>query len=292
MEVSIIASKTVGRMYMAVSEKIELLGKGLYANIPDELTLTSIPTSSELEYVGSEDFEQTMLDVILPQAVKEDINFRDLLEIDFHWVCRGLRLLNYGPYHTTNSILCSKCGETSYGEYLVDLRTVAVKPLPEGFDNDIIISKDEFIDFGEDVHIKLPTIQDMMNAEKDKAFSFEGSKHDDRLARICYSITSIGARDNLNPVEIKMRLQNDMSSADYMILRDSVVELSNYGLRVAGTAQCPNCHSQDATFIVLMDDRFFRPSLGALRQWRDDRRKGEAENVSRGSAGSVRVDNR
>ena len=52
-----------------ISEKIELLGKGLYTDIPDELTLTSIPTASELDYVGREDFEATMLDVILPQAI-------------------------------------------------------------------------------------------------------------------------------------------------------------------------------------------------------------------------------
>ena len=43
-----------------MSEKIELLGKGLYTDIPDELTLTSIPTASELDYVGSEDLEATM----------------------------------------------------------------------------------------------------------------------------------------------------------------------------------------------------------------------------------------
>ena len=34
----------------------------------------------------------------------------------------------------------------------------------------IIIKKEEFIDFDGDVHIKLPTIQQMMNADKDKAF--------------------------------------------------------------------------------------------------------------------------
>ena len=96
-----------------MSEKIELLGKGLYTDIPDELTLTSIPTASELDYVGSEDFEATMLDKILPQAVEEKINFRNLLEIDFQWLCRCLRILNYGPYYTTNAILCSDCGSTS-----------------------------------------------------------------------------------------------------------------------------------------------------------------------------------
>ena len=101
---------------MAISETIELLGKGCYKNnIPDTITLTSIPTASELDYVGSEDFEQVMLDNILPKAVKEDIPFRELLEIDFQWICRCLRILNYGPYHTTNAILCDQCGQTSFG---------------------------------------------------------------------------------------------------------------------------------------------------------------------------------
>ena len=68
---------------MSISEKIQLLGKGLYQNIPDELTISNIPTASELDYVGSEDFDTTMLDKILPQAVEENINFRDLLEIDY-----------------------------------------------------------------------------------------------------------------------------------------------------------------------------------------------------------------
>ena len=66
---------------MAISEKIELLGKGLYKDIPDTLTLTSIPTASELDYVGGEDFEKTMIDIILPKAVQESIDFNQLLEI-------------------------------------------------------------------------------------------------------------------------------------------------------------------------------------------------------------------
>lgn len=41
---------------MPVSEKIQLLGKGMYKDIPDELTLNAIPTSAELDYVGGEDF--------------------------------------------------------------------------------------------------------------------------------------------------------------------------------------------------------------------------------------------
>ena len=132
---------------MAISERIELLGKGLYTDvgIPDILTLKSIPTASELDYVGGEDFIATMLDNIFPKAIEEKCDFRKLLEIDFQWICRALRILNYGPYITTNAIFCGDCGEVSRGDYQVDLRSVEVKPLPAGFDNNIKISKDEFI---------------------------------------------------------------------------------------------------------------------------------------------------
>ena len=52
-----------------MSEKVELLGKGLYNDIPDQLTLKAIPTVSELDYVGSEDFEETMLNLPSGQSV-------------------------------------------------------------------------------------------------------------------------------------------------------------------------------------------------------------------------------
>ena len=256
---------------MAISESVELLGKGLYTDIPDTLTLKSIPTVSELDAVGSEDFDKVMLEEILPQAVEEKIDFSKLLEIDFQWVCRCLRILNYGPYHTTNVIFCDKCGKSSYGEYLVDLQTIPCKPLPEGFINDIVISKDEFIDFGGDVHIKLPTIREMLNANKDKAFQNSEGRVNKEFARICYMISSIKGKNTLTPPEIKMVVQDQMSSADYMLLRGRIRELADYGLRAGGTATCPKCGNTDAGFIALVDDRFFRPTMGALRKWRDSR---------------------
>lgn len=259
-----------------ISEKIQLLGKGLYTDIPDELTLTSIPTASELDYVGSEDFEATMLDKILPQAVSEKVNFRNLLEIDFQWVCRCLRILNYGPYHTTNAIFCSDCNKTSYGEYRVDLQTIECKPLPEGFTNEIKVSKDSFLDFDGDIVLKLPTIQDTMNAYKDKAFINEKGRVNRELARMCYMIKSIKGKKNLTPIEIKMLIQKELSSADYIILKDEVANLTDYGLRAGGSTVCPKCQSRNAAFIALVDDRFLRPTLGDLREWKHHRSSREA----------------
>lgn len=256
---------------MAISEKIELLGKGLYSDIPDVLTLKAIPTASELDYVGGEDFQATMLDTIFPKAIEEKINFRQLLEIDFHWICRCLRILNYGPYMTTNALYCDKCGRVWNGEYQVDLRGVDVKTLPEGFKNSVTISKNEFIDYNGDIVLQLPTIQDIINANKDPLFidSNGDSNHD--LARLCYIIKSINGNSKVTPTEAKFLIQNKLSDADYRILNEISNEMLDYGLRAGGKTVCPKCGSKEAAFLAIVDDRFFRPTLGNLRAWKADR---------------------
>lgn len=265
---------------MAISEKIELLGKGLYTNIPDVLTLKAIPTASELDYVGGEDFQITMLDKILPKAVEEQVDFRKLLEIDFQWVCRCLRILNYGPYHTTNAIFCPDCDGISRGEYQVDLRTIDVKTLPAGFKNEIKISKDEFIDFDGDIVIKLPTIQEMMNAEKDSLFKDANGNTNLGLARLCYMIKVIKGDSTLPIPDIKQVIEKQLSSADYILLKSRANELTDYGLRAGGKAGCPKCKSRNAAFVALVDDRFFRPTVGNLRAWKNDRNvKGSGESL-------------
>ena len=268
---------------MAISEKIELLGKGLYTDIPDVLTLKAIPTASELDYVGGDDFQVTMLDKILPKAVEEQINFRNLLEIDFQWICRCLRILNYGPYYTTNAIYCPDCDQVSRGEYQVDLRTVDVKTLPEGFTNSITISRDEFVDFDGDIILHLPTIQEMMNADKDPLFKDGNGDTNVGFSRLCYMIKSIKGNSKLTPMDIKFTIQNQLSSADFFILKETATDLTDYGLRAGGKTVCPKCGSKEAAYIALVDDRFFRPTVGDLRAWKADR---NAERLSGSNTGN------
>lgn len=272
---------------MAISEKITLLGKGVYSDIPDVLTLKCIPTASELDYVGGEDFQAMMLDDIFPKAIEEKINFRSLLEIDFQWICRCLRILNYGPYYTTNATYCPDCDAITHGEYQADLRTVDVKMLPEGFVNEIKITKDEFIDFNGDIVIKLPTIQDAMNAEKDPLFMDKNGDTNVALARLCYMIKSIKGNSKLASPEIKFTIQNQLSPADFFILKTRATELTDYGLRAGGKIMCPKCHSKNAAFVALVDDRFFRPTLGNLRAWKADRdaEKASESAVTNGESG-------
>lgn len=270
-----------------ISEKVELLGKGLYSNIPDVLTLKNVPTASELDVVGSEDFDKTMLETILPESVEEKIDFYDLLEIDYQWICRCLRLLNFGPYYTTNAIFCSKCGKTSYGEYQVNLNTIACNPIPEGFVNDIKITRDEFLDFKGDVTLKLPTIRMILAAYKDKAFQSANGQTNRELARICYMIASIKGKSNLTPIDVKLMIQQQFSAADYIILKNKVTEMTDFGLRAGGVAQCPSCGHSNAAFIALPDDRFFRPTVGNLKQWKLDRSTGSDKDVSRNTSADV-----
>lgn len=252
-----------------VSEKVQLLGKGLYKTIPDVITIQAIPTASELEYVSAEDFESVMLDKIFPKAIEEKgCNWRELLEIDFHWICRCLRITNYGPYHSVNMLFCEKCGQMHKGDYLVDLRSVECLPLPETFtQNKIKIDRSTFLDYGKDIIIHMPTIQEMINANNDKAFTSDQSE----LARLCYMISSIGNENTLTPFEIKSLLLKEMSAADYVILKDEVSKATNYGLRAGGRCNCPVCGSPEASFVAFVNDRYFRVSVDALRKWRNDR---------------------
>ena len=255
-----------------ISEKTELLGKGLYKAIPDELTLHSIPTASELDYVGAEDLDRVMLESVIPNSIDEKFNPYDLLEIDYQWICRCLRLLSYGPYFTTNAIYCGDCGKISTGEYQVNLSSVDCVPLPEGFTNELKITKDEFIEFGEDIIIKLLTIGQVLTARKDKLFKDSDGETKTSLSRICYMISSIGNNNAITPIEVKHKIENEMISADFRILMHKVDEMTNYGLRIGGKTQCPKCKSFDASFFALVDDKFFRPTMGDLQRWGADRR--------------------
>ena len=270
-----------------ISEKIELLGKGMYNGIPDVLTLKSIPTASELEYVGAEDFDKTMLDKILPESVEEKIDFYQLLDVDYRWICRCLRIVNYGPYYTTDRILCGDCGKVSWGEYQVNLNTIQCKTIPAGFENPFTIEADRFIDQKHPVKMVLPTIKMTMDSMKDKAFkNADGSVNRD-LARICYTVKSIAGKSGLTPLEVKMTIQNNFTPADYMLLKETAYELSDFGIRMGGKAQCPECGSKDATFIAFSDDRFFRPTVGNLLQWKRDRSERKDEDTAGAETATV-----
>ena len=259
-----------------LSEKTALLTKGLYKDIPDVITLKSIPTSSELDFVGSEDFDKTMLDIIFPQAIEEKFDYYSLLEIDYQWICRCLRILNYGPYYTTNAVFCTECGQISNGEFRVDLRTIDAIPVPENYKNEVIIDKSELIDFNGDIKIKLLTMRETLAAYNDPAFKMKNGKVNRELARICYATMQFGTHTGLTPIDMKSLINRELSSADYIILKSRITDLTNYGLRAGGVAQCPKCGGK-ATYMALVDDRFFRPTVGDLRRWRDDRSRGEAK---------------
>lgn len=273
---------------MALTEQIELLGKNMYnGEIPNMLTLQAIPTVSELEYISAEDFDTTMLTKILPQAIKENIDTTKLLEVDYQWILRCLRILNYGPYFTTNTLFCGHCGKVHYGEYQVNLTSVGCKPIPDNFTGHVTLTEDEFLDYNGTVSIKLLTMSAVLNAYKDTVFKTSSGKQDKTLARMCYMITQANNTTNLTPLEAKLFIENELSSADYMILKERVSELTDYGLRGGGTCTCPVCGGGEASFIAMTDDRYFRPTLGDLREWKRNRSKRSVKELLRNTKAVV-----
>lgn len=259
-----------------LSESVVLLGKGLYKTIPDEVNINALPTASELEYVGSEDFDSTMIKSILPQVVEggKDMDFNELLEIDYEWLCRCLRMKSYGPYFTTNRIYCPECNKVHEGNYKVDLRTVGINPLPENFVNNMTISHEEFIDFKDDIVMQILTVRDHMAMAKDSLFQRANGSRNVSLARLCYMIKQIGNKKNLTPIDVRTMITKNMSSADYEILKDVAAQHDNYGLQITGQVSCPVCGSKDAYFIALQQDKFFRPSVGDIREFKSAIRSG------------------
>lgn len=270
-----------------ISEKIELLGKGLYKDIPDQLTLKSIPTVTELDMVGSEEFDKTMLNTILPVAVEEKINFGDLLAVDYYWVCRCLRMLNYGPYFTTSAIFCPDCKKPLYGEYRVDLRTVECKVFPEGFNNKIVITEDEFIDYNKKIELSLLTIQEEINAANDQFFTNKDGKVNRTYSRICYMIRKMNGQP-VTPIDAKVTIDKEFSPADFVLLKEKIAEVTSYGLASGGRTICPHCGSKEAAYMALVDDRFFRPTVGDIKQWRIDRSQRSEKDGTGSKATSVR----
>lgn len=275
-----------------LSESVQLIGKGLYKTIPDEIKINAIPTASELEYVGSEDFDSTMIKSIFPQVVEDSgsMDFNELLEIDYDWICRCLRMKSYGPYFTTNRIYCPDCNDVHHGEYQVDLRMVGVNVLPDDFVNQIVIKSEEFIDVKDDFVLHLLTVREQMAMSKDKLFERKDGSRNVMLARICYMTKQIGQKKNLTPVDVRSYINKNFSAADYEILKDLVTKSDNYGLQFMGSVTCPKCGSKNAYFVAFQQDKFFRPSVGDIRAYQSAVRSGEWSELPGNPSEYVRTD--
>ena len=277
-----------------LSESVQLLaGEGFYKTIPTGIVkINAVPTASELEYVSSEDFDSTMVRSILPQVVENgsDIDFTELLVIDYDWLCRCLRMKSYGPFFTTDRIICPDCNKVHRGGYKVDLRNVGINVLPDNFVNSMTVSSDEFIDVKDDFVVKLLTVKDLLAMLKDNAFNRSNGKKSLTLERICYMTKQIGTNQNLTPLDVRSYIRKNVSSADYEILKSCVNDVDNYGLHAMGSVKCPVCGSIEAYFVAMQQDKFFRPAVGDVREFKSAIRSGDWKKLPGNPSNFVRSD--
>lgn len=273
-----------------LSEKVVLIAQDAYSTIPNELNVNAVPTATELEYVGAEDFDKAMVNDVLPKVVddSEGMDFSELYDFDYDWLCRCLRLKSYGPYFTTNRIFCPDCNDVHRGEYQVDLRSVPITPMPKGFVNDLTIDADEFIECKDRIYFKLLTVKDKMHIDQDTMFDRSDGTKNLSLARLCYQIKSIGNQKDMTPLDVRQYITKKMSAADYEILKDCVAKLTNFGMHVMGYTACPVCGSKNAYYIALQQDKFFRPSVGDIKQYKSAIRSGDWKKLPGNPAEYVR----
>lgn len=273
-----------------LSEKVVLIAQDAYSTIPNELNVNAVPTATELEYVGAEDFDKAMVHDVLPKVVDDSqgMDFSELYDFDYDWLCRCLRLKSYGPYFTTNRIFCPDCNDVHRGEYQVDLRSVPITPMPKWFVNDLTVDADEFIDCKDRISFKLLTVKDKMHIDQDAMFDRSDGTKNLSLARLCYQIKSIGNQKDMTPLDVRQYITKKMSAADYEILKDCVAKLTNFGMHVMGYTACPVCGSKNAYYIALQQDKFFRPSVGDIKQYKSAIRSGDWKKLPGNPAEYVR----
>lgn len=236
---------------MGLSEKVSLLST--YPDIPSVLTISAITTEHELELVSSEDYDRTMIDSIFPKVIKEDIEFYTLLEIDYQWLCRCIRMLSYGNEVTARSIICDDCEAVCQGEYKVDFRYVDCKPLPVGFNNQCKVQTWETFDESIFVRFHLLTIREYLDV-LDTLYLYDNNAV---LSRVCHMIDKVNDIQLDNPVKAKEYILNTMSAAEYQMICNQMLQRADYGLRSYGSIKCPKCKSNNARFLMLPNDIYF-----------------------------------
>lgn len=240
---------------MLISEKLRLLGS--YQDIPQTLTISAMTTELELMLVSSEDYYQSMIDDIFPNIISEKFNYLNLLEVDFQWICRCLRILSYGPETTITAITCPDCGQVSYGEYKINFNSVGCSEIP----NRLRSGRDVIYIGDNEFWYHLLTMKEVIS------LSDQPDVHK-LVSMICGYSHYID-----DDIETKLYWVNKLSCAEYVILSSKLKEVSNLGLCDRGNVQCPKCFSKNSVFILPKDDKFF------VRPWELSNRDSETLNV-------------
>lgn len=262
---------------------------------PRHFTIKTITAELRLETIGAENLDQFIVDEIFPKCViptdSQTCDYKSLLLIDFHWICRALHIVSWGATHFVNAIACTG-GENNFGckdsdemgrvfgDHRVSLSNIGFRQPPANCEKILEIkAADTFIDWKWDLSIRFPRVGDMLHARKDPTFRAIAVKKakgegyidpwDDLIVQFAYAITHC----NKKAVEDRRELYTGLAAMNDLdfdgLLTAYNKTFGGYGIEMSGTVPCPKCGAE-ARFYAPVEERFLRPSLREKRLRREE----------------------
>lgn len=242
-------------------------------NMPTSVTVGSYNSGQEQLRLSSENFNQVMIEEILPAVTnltKKQV--QELYEIDYYLLLRRLRLVTWGPSFTAASYYCPHCidpitevrGVLHSKKRRVRLDTVGVG-LPE--DNKAIplsvtIKREELLFCDGDVEFGANRCKDLVLIEKTRV-----ADNLRPLLGIAASLRRVSNEDMFVDITEAVDWLAALPAADFKLLHHAYSDTFKYGLSSRGEVKCQVCGGE-AWFFAPVNDYYFRPSIEDLQEWK------------------------
>lgn len=242
-------------------------GGKLYGdNFDGNITLRAMTTIEERMRTGSEDYYNTMSEIVNNCIVDNrnpdgsyKIDSKRFTLFDFDAVCVKLRIISYGPLYTTTAV-CTLCGQTF--THKADLRDLEFKFLPEDFVEPYIVGP--LPRLGDTLGCRFLRVQDKIDIDRkakeilSRDLNYVG-KPEFELEMLHRIVTING--EEVDSIMGTKYVQH-MTSMDVEYFHD-FIDKDFYGVLKTGRTDCVNTVEGEkcagkAIYFVRANDEFFR----------------------------------
>ena len=245
---------------VTISEEVILPSRGIgypeEYNIPESFTLRAMTTLEEKLRLSSSDGFKIIPELINRCLVDANFDAFNLTLSDLEYTMIRLRTITYGQNYKI-PVMCPRCGHTY--ETTVDLDTIQIKELPDGFSGTVEIGPLPIS--GDVLECKLLTSDEQNKIKKEckrllsKNPGYVGDP--EMIVKWNYIIKSKN-EEQFDMANIQRYIEN-LYAGDFRYLESKYNKFTNsVGIDSKLFDTCPQCKS-DFEFNLPIVDEFFRP---------------------------------
>jgi len=273
-----------------MSEELTLLSPpGLYPEgYPRSFTIKSLTAGLRLETIGAENLDKFLVEEVFPKCVLPAdgsvCDYKKLTIIDYHWVCRALRIVSHGAIHYVGAVICTNfCSGSDergrvFGDHRVSLSKIGFRQPPPDCPSTLTIKASEnFVNYKWDLELRFLRVGDMLHARKDPTFRSITAKKtkgeensdpwEDPIIQLCYAVTKCNGKAVEDRRDLYSSL-SEMTDLDFDgLITEYNANFGKYGIELSGITTCPKC-GKEARFFAPLEERFLRPSIREKKEWR------------------------